>query len=66
MSCGSFFSVQFFAELIIEFSQDTNTMQYELMRYIAAAHRCITVVGDPDQSSAISVIHFDGSLDIFG
>lgn len=27
-------------------------MQYELMRYIAAAaHGCVTIVGDPDQSS---------------
>lgn len=32
-------------------SQDTNAVQYELMRCIAAASRCVTVVGDPDQSS---------------
>lgn len=32
-------------------SQDTNTTQYELMRAIAV-NRCVTIVGDPDQSSA--------------
>ncbi len=26
-------------------------MQYDLMRYIAAPNRCLTIVGDPDQSS---------------
>lgn len=31
-------------------SQDTNVTQYELMTAIAVT-RCITVVGDPDQSS---------------
>ncbi|KAJ3478605.1 hypothetical protein NLI96_g9642 [Meripilus lineatus] len=35
--------------LVDEF-QDTNTMQYELMVYIAKAQRCVTIVGDPDQS----------------
>ncbi|OBZ72374.1 ATP-dependent DNA helicase PcrA [Grifola frondosa] len=35
--------------LVDEF-QDTNTMQYDLMRHIAAPSRCVTVVGDPDQS----------------
>ncbi|KAH9838601.1 P-loop containing nucleoside triphosphate hydrolase protein [Rhodofomes roseus] len=35
--------------LVDEF-QDTNTIQYELMRQIAAASRCVTIVGDPDQS----------------
>ncbi len=32
-------------------SQDTNIMQYDLMRYIASPNRCLTIVGDPDQSS---------------
>ncbi|KAI0041914.1 UvrD-helicase-domain-containing protein [Auriscalpium vulgare] len=32
-------------------SQDTNGMQYDLMKFIARAHKCVTVVGDPDQSS---------------
>lgn len=31
-------------------SQDTNTMQYELMKAIALG-RSVTIVGDPDQSS---------------
>ncbi|KAH7884318.1 P-loop containing nucleoside triphosphate hydrolase protein [Phlebopus sp. FC_14] len=35
--------------LVDEF-QDTNIIQYELMCCIAAASRCVTVVGDPDQS----------------
>jgi hypothetical protein len=48
------------------FSQDTNTMQYELMRYIGAAHGCITVVGDPDQSSMFSVVWSDRLSDAVG
>ena len=32
-------------------SQDTNSMQYELMIRLASAHGCVTIVGDPDQSS---------------
>ncbi|EPQ52841.1 UvrD-helicase-domain-containing protein, partial [Gloeophyllum trabeum ATCC 11539] len=35
--------------LVDEF-QDTNTLQYELMRHIASVSRCVTIVGDPDQS----------------
>ncbi|KAG1729658.1 P-loop containing nucleoside triphosphate hydrolase protein, partial [Suillus paluster] len=35
--------------LVDEF-QDTNIVQYELMCCIAAASRCVTIVGDPDQS----------------
>ena len=31
-------------------SQDTNTMQYELMKAIGIRRR-VTIVGDPDQSS---------------
>ena len=34
-------------------------MQYELMRYIAAAHGCVTVVGDPDQSSMFAFLSLD-------
>ena len=59
MSCESSYGIRFSAELIFGFSQDTNTMQYELMRYIAAAHRCVTIVGDPDQSSTISILPFN-------
>ena len=43
------------------YSQDTNTTQYELMRYIAHASRCVTIVGDPDQSSkqgSFSIVFF--------
>lgn len=36
-------------------SQDTNTMQYELMKAIAI-RRCVTIVGDPDQSSNLSIV----------
>ena len=36
------------------YSQDTNTIQYELMKRIAAASGCVTLVGDPDQSSELS------------
>ena len=42
--------------LTLACSQDTNTMQYELMFYIAESHRCVTIVGDPDQSSAFIFI----------
>ncbi|KIP07660.1 hypothetical protein PHLGIDRAFT_23961 [Phlebiopsis gigantea 11061_1 CR5-6] len=35
--------------LVDEF-QDTNSVQYELMRGLAASSRCVTIVGDPDQS----------------
>jgi DNA helicase-2/ATP-dependent DNA helicase PcrA len=37
------------AVLIDEF-QDTNVVQYELMKHFAWKQNCITVVGDPDQS----------------
>jgi DNA helicase II / ATP-dependent DNA helicase PcrA len=37
--------------MLLIFSQDTNTMQYKLMVQMSAAHKCVTVVGDPDQSS---------------
>ncbi|KAI0070422.1 UvrD-helicase-domain-containing protein [Panus rudis PR-1116 ss-1] len=36
--------------ILVDEFQDTNTLQYELMVHIAAASRCITIVGDPDQS----------------
>lgn len=36
--------------LIVSLSQDTNVTQYELMKALAFA-KCVTIVGDPDQSS---------------
>lgn len=37
------------------YSQDTNITQYELMKALAV-DRCVSVVGDPDQSSAATLI----------
>jgi DNA helicase II / ATP-dependent DNA helicase PcrA len=37
------------AVLIDEF-QDTNLVQFDLMRLFAAERKCVTIVGDPDQS----------------
>ncbi|OCH89587.1 UvrD-helicase-domain-containing protein [Obba rivulosa] len=42
--------VEWCKHVLVDEFQDTNTMQYELMRHIAASSRCVTVVGDPDQS----------------
>ncbi|TBU33526.1 P-loop containing nucleoside triphosphate hydrolase protein [Dichomitus squalens] len=36
--------------VLVDEYQDTNTTQYELMRHIAQASKCVTIVGDPDQS----------------
>lgn len=36
--------------LLIDEFQDTNVIQFELMKLLAAARRRITIVGDPDQS----------------
>ncbi|KAF7976974.1 hypothetical protein HWV62_5051 [Athelia sp. TMB] len=44
-------SVAWCRHVLVDEFQDTNITQYELMRHIAAAHGCVTVVGDPDQSS---------------
>ncbi|KDQ59189.1 hypothetical protein JAAARDRAFT_655375 [Jaapia argillacea MUCL 33604] len=54
------FGVQLFREhsrvvswcrhVLVDEFQDTNIMQYDLMKYLATAHECVTIVGDPDQS----------------
>ncbi|KAG1762716.1 P-loop containing nucleoside triphosphate hydrolase protein [Suillus occidentalis] len=36
--------------ILVDEFQDTNAVQYELMCCITAVSRCVTVVGDPDQS----------------
>ncbi|KAI0342822.1 UvrD-helicase-domain-containing protein [Trametopsis cervina] len=36
--------------ILVDEFQDTNVMQYNLMKYIASSSRRLTVVGDPDQS----------------
>lgn len=36
--------------VLVDEMQDTNTTQYELMSLFASATRCVTTVGDPDQS----------------
>ncbi|CAA7266986.1 unnamed protein product [Cyclocybe aegerita] len=42
-------SVLWCKHILVDEFQDTNTMQYELMKAIGIRH-CLTVVGDPDQS----------------
>ncbi|KDR76278.1 hypothetical protein GALMADRAFT_225966 [Galerina marginata CBS 339.88] len=42
-------SVIWCRHILVDEFQDTNTMQYELMKAIAV-RRCLTIVGDPDQS----------------
>ncbi|KAF8149889.1 P-loop containing nucleoside triphosphate hydrolase protein [Crassisporium funariophilum] len=42
-------SVLWCRHILVDEFQDTNTMQYELMKAIAI-RRCVTIVGDPDQS----------------
>ncbi|KAF8962796.1 UvrD-helicase-domain-containing protein [Flammula alnicola] len=42
-------SVLWCRHILVDEFQDTNTMQYELMKAIAI-RRCLTIVGDPDQS----------------
>jgi hypothetical protein len=51
MSCQSV-SLPYLLPANDTFSQDTNVTQYELMKALAV-DRCVTVVGDPDQSSMV-------------
>lgn len=39
-----------YMHLLVDEFQDTNTVQYELVRLLSLAHQRIFVVGDPDQS----------------
>ncbi|EGO24167.1 hypothetical protein SERLADRAFT_369399 [Serpula lacrymans var. lacrymans S7.9] len=48
-------SAQWCRHVLVDEFQDTNIMQYELMRFLAAASGCITVVGDPDQSNKLRI-----------
>lgn len=41
---------QQFKHILVDEYQDTNAAQYQLITLLAAQHRQITVVGDPDQS----------------
>lgn len=43
-------TVSWCQHILVDEFQDTNITQYELMRSIAESARCITIVGDPDQS----------------
>jgi DNA helicase-2/ATP-dependent DNA helicase PcrA len=40
---------RYYAHILVDEFQDTNTAQYALLRHLAAAHRSLYVVGDPDQ-----------------
>jgi DNA helicase-2/ATP-dependent DNA helicase PcrA len=39
-----------FRYILVDEFQDTNHAQFELVKLLAATHRCVTVVGDDDQS----------------
>ncbi len=41
---------QRYTHMLVDEFQDTNHAQYELMKLLVAAHRRVSVVGDPDQS----------------
>ncbi|KZT02552.1 UvrD-helicase-domain-containing protein [Laetiporus sulphureus 93-53] len=36
--------------ILVDEFQDTNDVQFKLMQHIATSSRCVTIVGDPDQS----------------
>lgn len=44
-------------------SQDTNSVQFELMELLASAKKCISIVGDPDQSSERLLLYSSHPID---
>ncbi|KAF9243513.1 ATP-dependent DNA helicase pcra [Melanogaster broomeanus] len=42
--------IKWCSHVLVDEFQDTNIIQYELMCCIASSNKCVTVVGDPDQS----------------
>ncbi|KAJ3545974.1 hypothetical protein NMY22_g2239 [Coprinellus aureogranulatus] len=44
-------TVEWCRHILVDEFQDTNVTQYDLMRAIGSSARCITIVGDPDQSN---------------
>lgn len=43
-------AVENIQHVLIDEFQDTNVIQYQLMKLFASARKCVSIVGDPDQS----------------